>query len=183
MNKEKGKLTPKQERFIQEYLVDLNATQSAIRAGYSIKTAAEQASRLLTNVRVSEAIAKGQQALAERIGVTAEKVIDEMALIGFSNMQHYLQLSDPERPMIDLTRLTKEQASVIAELTHETRGDTQRVKIKLHDKVKALVNLGKHLGLFSEKHLLNGLDVAEIKHVQHMEIVFVEPPKRINADQ
>src|SRR5262249_53478937 len=55
MSSEKGELTPKQERFVQEYLVDLNATQAAIRAGYSKKTATEQASRLLTNVKVSEA--------------------------------------------------------------------------------------------------------------------------------
>ena len=66
-------LTPKQERFVQEYLVDLNASQAAVRAGYSKKASTEQASRLLTNVKVSEAIAKGQQALAEKTGVTAAR--------------------------------------------------------------------------------------------------------------
>ena len=79
-------MTPEQERFVHEYLVDVNATQAAIRAGYSKKTAQEQSSRLLSNVMVSEAIAKGMQALAEKTGVTAEKVIAELALIGFSNM-------------------------------------------------------------------------------------------------
>jgi phage terminase small subunit len=89
-------LTPKQERFVLEYLVDLNATQAAMRAGYSKKTAQEQSSRLLSNVMVSEAIAKGMQALAKQTGVTAERVIAELALVGFANMGNYLNLKDPE---------------------------------------------------------------------------------------
>ena len=68
-------VTPKQQRFVQEYLIDLNAMQAAIRVEYSKKTATEQASRLLSNVKVSEAIAKGMQDLAKKTGVTAEKVI------------------------------------------------------------------------------------------------------------
>jgi phage terminase small subunit len=82
MSRERGKLTPKQERFLHEYLVDVNATQAAIQAGSSKKTAQEQSSTLLSNVMVSEAIAKGRQSLAEKTGVTAEKVIAELALIG-----------------------------------------------------------------------------------------------------
>jgi phage terminase small subunit len=174
MKREYGKLTPKKERFVQEYLVDLNGTQAAIRTGYSKKTAQEQASRLLSNVMVSKAIAEGQAKLAKTVGVTAEKVIAEMARIGFANMQDYLDLSDPENPTVDLSNLTPEQASVIAEATVEKKGFERRVKIKLHDKLNALVNLGKHLGLFSERHLLGGLDGGDIKHVQHMEVVFVD---------
>ncbi len=115
-------LTDKQTRFVQEYLVDVNATQAAIRAGYSKKTAQEQSSRLLSNVMVSEAIAKGMQALAEKTGVTAEKVIAELALIGFSNMLDYLDLSDPENLTIDLSKITPEQASAIAETRVEREG-------------------------------------------------------------
>src|SRR4051812_48436220 len=103
----RGKLAPKQERFVQEYLVDVNATQAAIRAGYSHKTAQEQSSRLLSNVMVSKAIATGQRALTEKTGVTAQKVIDAIASIGFS----------------------------------------QGSNITVHDKLHALVHLGKHLGL------------------------------------
>lgn len=127
---------------------------------------------------VSEAIAKGKQARAKKTGVTAEKVIAELALVGFANMGEYLDLKDPEHPKIDLSNLTPEQASVIAEVTYEKRGIERRVKIKLHDKLNALVNLGKHLGLFSERHLLGGLDGGEIKQQQFVEIVFVEPTKR-----
>lgn len=69
------KLTPKQERFVQEYLVDLNATQAAIRAGYSAKTAREQASRLLSNVNVMEAVADGKAARTQRLEITQDQVL------------------------------------------------------------------------------------------------------------
>lgn len=62
-------LTPKQSRFVEEYLVDLNATQAAIRAGYSEKTAQEQSSRLLSNVIISDAVAAAQKARPERTQV------------------------------------------------------------------------------------------------------------------
>ena len=154
MTSERSKLTPKQERFVQEYLMDVNATQAAIRAGYSKKTAQEQSSRLLSNnIMVSKAIAKGKQALAEKAGVMAKKVVAEMARIGFANMQDYLDLSDPENPTIDLSKITPEQASVIAETRVERRGLQRRVTIRLHDKLNALVNLGKHLGLFNDRQL------------------------------
>jgi len=117
--------------------VDVNATQGAIRAGYIQKTAQEQSSRLLSNVMVSKAIVKGKQPLAEKVGVTAKKVIAEMARIGFANMHDYLDLSDPENPTIDLSKITPEQASVIAETRVERKGLQRRVTIKLHDKLNA----------------------------------------------
>jgi hypothetical protein len=68
-------LTPKQAAFVMEYLKDLNATQAAIRAGYSEKTADQQASRLLTNVKVQEAVTKGREKLAAKVEVTTERVL------------------------------------------------------------------------------------------------------------
>ena len=68
-------LTPKQARFVEEYLVDLNATQAAIRAGYSAKTAEVQGSRLLGNVKVAAAIREAQEARSERTGITQDEVI------------------------------------------------------------------------------------------------------------
>jgi phage terminase small subunit len=68
-------MTPKQQRFVQEYLIDLNATQAAIRAGYSAKTATEQGSRLLTIVHVADAIAAGQRESAAKAGITRERIL------------------------------------------------------------------------------------------------------------
>lgn len=82
-------LTDKQKRFCEEYLIDLNATQAAIRAGYSPKTAEQTASRLLRNVKVQEYIAKRQKELSRSTEITQERVIKELALIAFSNNADY----------------------------------------------------------------------------------------------
>ena len=79
-------LTEKQKRFAEEYLIDLNATQAAIRAGYSAKTANEQGSRLLANVSIQKAISK---AIAERSGrtkISQDRVVNELAKIAFLNI-------------------------------------------------------------------------------------------------
>ncbi len=76
-----NQLTPKQQRFVQEYLVDLNATQSAVRAGYSPKTAEQQGSRLLGNAKVAAAVAAGRKRLAAKLDLTAEKVLADIERI------------------------------------------------------------------------------------------------------
>lgn len=74
-------LTPKQQRFVEEYLVDLNATQAAIRAGYSARTAQEQSSRLLSNAMVAAAIAKAKEERAEATKITAQWVLEKAAQV------------------------------------------------------------------------------------------------------
>jgi len=154
------KLRPKQERFVAEYLIDLNATQAAIRAGYSEKTATEQGSRLLTNVKVQDAIAKGQSKTAEKLEITKDRIVEELAKIGFSNMLDYMRSNIDGDPYLDFSKLTREQAAALAEVTVEDfkdgRGedarDVRRVKFKLHDKKGALVDMAKMLGFMVEKH-------------------------------
>ena len=153
-------LTPKQERFVAEYLIDLNATQAAIRAGYSEKTAQQQGSRLLLNVKVQEAIAKGQNKTAAKLEITKERIVEELAKIGFSNMLDYMRAGTDGDPYLDFSSLTREQAAALAEVTVEDfkdgRGedarDVRRIKFKLHDKKGALVDLAKMLGFMVEKH-------------------------------
>jgi len=153
-------LTPKQERFVAEYLIDLNATQAAIRAGYSEKTAQQQGSRLLLNVKVQEAIAKGQNKTAAKLEITKERIVEELAKIGFSNMLDYMRAGTDGDPYLDFSNLTREQAAALAEVTVEDfkdgRGedarDVRRIKFKLHDKKGALVDLAKMLGFMVEKH-------------------------------
>jgi phage terminase small subunit len=69
-------MTPKQEQFVREYLIDLNATQAAVRAGYSAKTAEQQGSRLLSNVKVSMAVQAAMDARSERTAITSDYVLD-----------------------------------------------------------------------------------------------------------
>jgi phage terminase small subunit len=85
-------LTAKQQRFVSEYLIDLNATQAAIRAGYSPETAYSQGARLLKNVEVEAAIAEAQGRRAERARKSADDVEDELESIAF------MDLEAPEAP-------------------------------------------------------------------------------------
>ena len=164
-------LTPKQKRFCEEYLIDLNATQAAIRAGYSPKTAEQTASRLLRNVKVQEYIAKRQKELSRSTEITQERVIKELALIAFSNNADYAHVVEKKmqveaggalvdvldkdgKPVMYRTvepvlteELTEEQKRALAVIKKGRDG----LEVKSCDKVKALELLGKHLGIFTDK--------------------------------
>lgn len=164
-------LSEKQKRFVSEYLIDLNATQAAIRAGYSAKTAQQQGSRLLLNVVVQEELSRQQSKVAERLEITKERIVDELAKIGFSNMLDYMRAGPDGDPYLDFSGLTRDQAAALSEVTVEDfkdgRGedarDVRRVKFKLHDKKGALVDLAKMLGFVVEKHEHTGKDGAPIQ--------------------
>lgn len=142
----KAELTPKQHRFVEEFLIDLNATQAAIRAGYSEKTAQQQGARLLSNVVVAEAVAEGQRALRDKSGVTAERVILELARIGFADIRKAVRWDDAVVP-VPSHEIDDDTAAAIAEVSLTASGP----KVKLFDKRAALVDLGKHLGLFTDR--------------------------------
>lgn len=151
-------LTPNQERFVTEYLIDLNATQAAIRAGYSAKTAEVQGCRLLRYAHVAEAVKTAQDKRAKRTEITADAVVQELAKIGFANMLDYITVQNGDA-YVDFSTLTRDQAAAIGEVTSEiyTEGkgddakDVKRTKFKLTDKKAALDSLGRHLGLFVDK--------------------------------
>ena len=150
------KLTAKQQRFVEEYLVDLNATQAAIRAGYSKKTARLSGHRNITNDNIAAEIQAGRDKLSEMTGVTAERVIEELALVAFTNMQDYIQVNADGQPELDFSALTRDQAAALSEIITEEvwrgRGEDAkrmiRTKFKLHSKMSALDQLCKYFGLF-----------------------------------
>ena len=152
-------LTPKQQRFVEEYLIDLNATQAAIRSGYSEKTARKIGSENLTKLDIQEAIQEAQNKLSERTEITQDMILHELAKIGFSNMLDYVSITNGGDLVTDFSALTKDQAAAISEVTIETytegRGEdaeeVKRVKFKLSDKRAALVDMGRHLGMFKDK--------------------------------
>ena len=156
-------LTPKQARFVEEYLVDLNAKQAAIRAGYSAKTAEVQGCRLLRNVQVAAAIQRAQAERSKRTAVTADMVVTELAKLGFANMLDYMRLAGGER-VVDLSAATRDQLAAIKEFVVEDffdgRGEdareVRRVRIKLADKIAALDKLGRHLGIYNDKLEVKG---------------------------
>jgi len=133
----------------------LNAAQAARRAGYSKRSAPQQGCRLVSDVAIAKAIAKAQMARAARTGVTADRVITELAKVAFGDPRRLLSWGPEGVVLRESDELTEAEAALVSEVS-ETRtatGGTRRVK--LHSKVKALTALGRHLGLFAsggQKH-------------------------------
>jgi phage terminase small subunit len=145
-------VTPKQQRFVDEYLVDLNATQAAIRAGYSAATAEAAGSRLLRNVKVAAAIAGARTDLSERTKVTQDRVLEELARIAFSDMRTFTSWGPDGVTLLDSDGLDEDDARCVAEVKQTTTQHGGSLGFKLHDKVGALEKIGRHLGMFVDLH-------------------------------
>lgn len=143
-----ARLTDKQKRFVEEYLVDLNATQAAIRAGYSEKTAGQIGEQNLKKLEIQTALSKAMAERSARTEITQDMVLRELALIGFSRATDYVQIK--QNGVVKLTPtavLSEDQQAAIASIKDGKYG----VELKLHDKLGALHLLGQHLGMFSGK--------------------------------
>ncbi|MBU1082491.1 MAG: terminase small subunit [Spirochaetes bacterium] len=161
----KTELTAKQEMFCNEYLIDLNATQAAIRAKYSKKTAQQASSRLLLNVVIQERISELQKRLRVKTGITAERVIAEFAKIAFANIQDYIS---KDNEIVDLSEIDKDKAAAVdsiqVDIRHDggqSKGYTEKIRLKLHSKESALENLGKHLGIYEKDNSQQGMTLAD----------------------
>jgi phage terminase small subunit len=175
-------LTPRQDRFVEEYLVDSNATQAAIRAGYAASGAEVQGHRLLSNAKVRDAILGEQVARSKRTAITADKVLRELARIGFSSLADVTDWGVREVAFgydADGKKLPAEDIGDAAlvryvdapfvvpvnrnDLPADVRAAVSEValtkdgfRIKMHDKARALQLIGQHLGMFVEKRELSG---------------------------
>ena len=146
-----AKLTEKQQRFVDEYLIDLNATQAAIRAGYSVKNADKIGSELLGKTRVAEAISEKMADRSKRTGVNQDRVVLELAKIAFVNAA---DLIDPKNATIK-DGATFDDTAAIQSVKVKTipgkNGERVEREIRLNDKLKALELLGKHLGMWDDR--------------------------------
>lgn len=174
-----GKLTPKQMLFCDEYLADanMNATQAAIRAGYARKRASEQAYQLLQKTTVQEYIEKRKAERVARTEITQDKVLKELAIIAFANAADYARVVEREATItkedgdevtlldedgnpvkvqtVEYTltdNLTEDQKKAIAMIRNGRNG----IEVQLYDKLQALVQIGKHIGMFKDKVELSG---------------------------
>ena len=151
----KRKLTDKQKRFVAEYAIDCNATQAAIRAGFSKKNAGKIGPELLGKTCVLEAAAKKQQSIAEKCGITAEKVLREYALLAFSDMGEMAKW-DANGVSLNSSKDLGEKTKAVMEVSESISGKSEisTVKKKMHDKKGALDALAKHLKLWYDKVLV-----------------------------
>ena len=146
----KRQLSEQRQRFVDEYLIDLNGTQAAIRAGYSVKTAQEQASRLLSNVMVQEAISKAMAARSRRTGVNQDRVVLELAKVAFVKMTDVVDSNGRIREDASDDDLSCIESIKYKESDNEFGGSVER-EVKIGSKLKALELLGKHLGMWNDK--------------------------------
>lgn len=146
----KGKLTEKQQRFVEEYLIDLNATQAAIRSGYSAKTADQQGSRMLTNVKVQNEISKAMAERSRRTGVNQDRIVLELARIAFVKMTDVVNADGEIKPDASDDDLACIE-SVKYKRSDTDTGSSEEREIKIASKLKALELLGKHLGMWNDK--------------------------------
>lgn len=161
------------ELFAQSIAEGKTATEAYVLAGYKDDdgNACKMAARPEVQARIQEITG----AAAEKVGVTCEAVLGELAKIGFSNMLDYIQIDGDGRPYTDFSALTRDQAAAIQEVNVETipgsvgsedspgRPEVTKVRFKLSDKRAALVDLGKHLGMFKERIEHTGKDGGPIQ--------------------
>ena len=142
------KLTDKQKRFCEEYLIDLNATQAATRAGYSAKTAYSMGQRMLKKVELQEYIFNLQKKRSERTEITADKVIEELAAIAFSDRTKIASVNANGTVDIAATDTLPDEIRKTISCIKEGKFG---VEVSSYDKIKALELLGRHLGMFTER--------------------------------
>lgn len=183
-------LDARERRFVEEYLVDLDARRAALVAGYSGTMAASKAYQWVSGGKVKphvyEAVIQAQAERAKRTGVTADKVITELAKLGFSDIRKAVRWQPNvtgmhedqdtgetrlaitnEVALIGSDAIDDDTAAAIAEISQTDKGG---LKLKLHDKRAALVDLGKHLGLFRDRLEVTGKDGAALVPVINVRI-------------
>lgn len=144
------------ERFAQELAKGKSASEAYVIAGYKANDG--NAVRLKGNERILRRVEEIVAAAAKAAEVTVQRVLQELSLIGFANMQDYMSVGVDGQPVLDFSKLSRAQAAALAEVTVEEfkdgagkdSRDVRRVKFKLADKRAALVDIGKHLGMFKE---------------------------------
>jgi phage terminase small subunit len=159
-------LTPKQARFVEEYLIDLNATQAAIRAGYSEATAQQIGSENLCKPVIQEAIQAAKQERSERTKIDQDWVLKRLAALADSDIRRVSKWDAAGVYLTDSDVLSWEDAYTINEvILEETIKETEdgkelvmkrQKRIKQADKKPPLELIGKHLGMFTDKIKLSG---------------------------
>ncbi len=153
--------TAKHERFCQEYIVDNNAAQAAIRAGYSEIRADSRGSKLAVIGSIKGRLAHLQSKLSEVSGVTAEMLMDELKKIGFSNIDNYLRIDDEgnvlgrdfdsiENHKLAAIESIKQTINITTNKEGDREYETRNFTFKLHDKLGAIEKMGKHIGFFGK---------------------------------
>ena len=189
------KLTDLQKKFIKEYLIDLNITAAALRAGYSEKTAYSIGQETFNKPHIQAAIQKEMNKRARRTEITADKVLEEYAKLGFSDVTDYLQVvterilvghdKETGEPISDISQfvLMKDTANIpkskLAAISEIKQAKDGSISFKLHDKKGALDSIAKHLGMFAERVELTGKDGGPIQTAVDLSGLTIEELRKL----
>lgn len=179
-------LTPKQQRFVEEYLIDLNASKAAIRAGYSARTAGSQAHDLLKKPEIQLAIAQARARTAQRLELTRDMIIEQYRRIGFSDVRKFFDAYGQLKP---ITELDDETAAAVQGFEVEMQRTDPNpdappvpvLKVKWADRKAALDSIMKAQGWNSaEKHEVTGKGGNPIEHA--VRVVLVPPKEKAQVE-
>lgn len=163
-------MNARQLKFVQEYLVDLNATQAAIRAGYCESTAASSACRLLINAKVSDAIAVAQAERSAETKIDAAWVLKRAALLANFNIQDFTTIGDNGLACYDFTNATRDDWYCISEYTvkqvYKNVIPVSEVRLKTYDKGRMLELVGKHVNVQAFKDRVEHSGTVTIEKVE-----------------
>jgi len=190
--KKQKTITQRDRIFVFEYLVDMKPKRAALASGYSKTVAETKAYLWVSDSKVKPLVYKEiQQQLKKRAGkleITADRVLQELAKMGFSNMEDYMTMTEDGEAFVDLSKLTRDQAAAIQEITVDSYFDTslgdgeeekgktvKKIKIKLCDKKGNLELLGKNLKLWTDKVDLGGQEDNPVKEV--IDVKGMDPKK------
>lgn len=173
-------LTAKQRQFVSEYLIDLNATQAAVRAGYSVNRADAMGHENLRKPEIAQAVQEAMKARSDRTEVTADRVLAEYAKLAFLDPRRFYTTTGGLIPVHDLPADVAAALSGM-EVTVERAGKDEDgnqgfadvTKIKFVDKKGALDSVARHLGMFNDKLALTGKNGGPLD--MSWKINFVKP--------
>lgn len=177
-----AKLTPRQAAFVQEYLIDNNGLQAALRAGYAEYSSGSPAAGLLKNPNIIRAIEIARAQRASRTKMTQDSVLHEMSLLSHSCLEHYIITDDgqvtlapgaPQGAMAAIQSIKKKTRVRTDRETHEVTKEYD-VEIRLWDKPGTLKLMGRHTGLFPDRVEHTGKDGGPIETVTKVESVIVD---------
>lgn len=161
------RLTSRQRAFVAEYLIDLNATQAYIRAGYSTEGAQQSSSDLLLNPVVRQAVEQGKAQRLSRVNLKQDDILNEMAALATSRIDHYVITNDGQ---VALAEGAPDNAmAAVQSIKRKTRVDkdgsvTFDVELRLWDKPAPLKLTGRHVGLYPDRVEVVGKDGGPIQH-------------------
>lgn len=166
--KRDGVLSGQQQLFVAEYLIDLNATQAAIRAGYVVKGAPQTAYKLMCKVEIIDAIALAMKDRSDRLKISQDRTLLEIAKRAYTGYSRFITVDESGNPKLNLTNCTTDELDCITDALTETVMDgserVRKVRIKIADNAKYLELLMRHLGMFNDKvtHEFAGLSDADL---------------------